>query len=58
MTDVKNMMLEDTKDMLDNIEITDIAKQCVLLKEKEDEISELEDKLKAKKAEAVEAEKE
>ena len=46
------MMLEDTKDMLDNIEITDIAKQCVLLKEKEDEIAELEDKLKAKKAEA------
>ncbi len=35
MTDVKNMMLEDTKDMLDNIEITDIAKQCVMLKEKE-----------------------
>ena len=52
MTDVKNMMLEDTKDMLDNIEITDIAKQCVMLKEKEDEIAELEDKLKAKKAEA------
>ncbi len=52
MTDVKNMMLEDTKDMLDNIEITDIAKQCVMLKEKEDEITELEEKLKAKKAEA------
>ena len=46
------MMLEDTKDMLDNIEITDIAQQCVKLKEKEDEIAELEDKLKAKKAEA------
>jgi hypothetical protein len=52
MNDVKNMMLEDTKDMLDNIEITDIAQQCVKLKEKEDEIAELEDKLKAKKAEA------
>ena len=52
MSDVKNMMLEDTKDMLDNIEITDIAQQCVKLKEKEDEIAELEDKLKAKKAEA------
>ena len=36
MSDVKNMMLEDTKDMLDNIEITDIAQQCVLLKQKED----------------------
>ena len=52
MSDVKNMMLEDTKDMLDNIEITDIAQQCVKLKEKEDEIAELEDKLIAKKAEA------
>ena len=52
MSEVKDMMLEDTKDMLDNIEITDIAQQCVKLKEKEDEIAELEDKLKAKKAEA------
>ena len=50
MSEVKDMMLEDTKDMLDNIEITDIAQQCVNLKEKEDEIAELEDKLKAKKA--------
>ena len=47
---VRNEMLKDTKDLLDNVEITDIAKQCVLLKEKEDEIAELEDKLKAKKA--------
>ena len=52
MSEVKNMMLEDSKDMLDNIEVTDIAQQCVKLKEKEDEIEELENKLKAKKAEA------
>jgi hypothetical protein len=52
MSDVKNMMLEDSKDLLDNVEISDIAKQCVLLKEKEDEIEALEEKLKAKKAEA------
>ena len=51
MSEVKNMMLEDTTDMLDNIEITDIAQQCVKLKEKEDEVAELEEKLKAKKAE-------
>ena len=51
MSEVKNMMLEDTKDMLDNIEITDIAQQCVLLKKKEDEVAELEEKLKAKKNE-------
>ena len=52
MSEVKNMMLEDTKDMLDNVEVTDIAQQCILLKNKEDEIEELEEKLKAKKAEA------
>ena len=52
MSEVKNMMLEDSKDMLDNVEITDIATQCQLLKDKEDEISDLEDKLKIKKAEA------
>ena len=51
MSEVKNMMLEDTTDMLDNIEITDIAQQCVKLKEKEYEVAELEEKLKAKKEE-------
>ena len=50
--DVRSEMLKDTSDMLDNVEITDIAQQCVLLKNKEDEVEELEDKLKAKKAEA------
>ena len=50
--DVRSEMLKDTSDMLDNVEITDIAQQCVLLKQKEDEVAELEDKLKAKKAEA------
>ena len=50
--DVRSEMLKDTSDMLDNVEITDIAQQCVLLKKKEDEVAELEDKLKAKKAEA------
>ena len=52
MSEMNKMMLEDTKDLLDNIEITDIATQCKLLKDKEDEIAELEEKLKAKKAEA------
>ena len=50
--DVRSEMLKDTSDMLDNVEITDIAQQCIKLKEKEDEIAELEGKLKAKKAEA------
>jgi hypothetical protein len=52
MSEMNKMMLKDTKDLLDNIEITDIATQCKLLKNKEDEIAELEEKLKAKKAEA------
>ena len=51
MSDVRKMMLEDSKDMLDEIEVTDIAEQCVLLKKKEDEVAELEEKLKAKKEE-------
>ena len=42
---VRSEMLKDTSDMLDNVEITDIAQQCVLLKKKEDEVAELEDKL-------------
>ena len=49
--DVRSEMLKDTSDMLDNVEITDIAQQCVLLKKKEDEVADLEDKLKAKKEE-------
>ena len=52
MSEINKMMLEDSKDLLDNVEVTDIAQQCIKLKEKEDEITELEDKLKAKKAEA------
>ena len=48
---VRDEMLKDSKDLLDNVEITDIAQQCVLLKKKEDEVAELEDKLKAKKEE-------
>jgi len=46
------MMLEDSKDLLDNVEVTTIAQECVRLKQKEDEIAELEDKLKKKKEEA------
>ena len=39
---VREEMLKDTKDMLDEIEVTDIAEQCVLLKKKEDEVAALE----------------
>ena len=46
------MMLEDSKDLLDNVEVTTVADQCVKLKQKEDEIASLEEQLKNKKAEA------
>ena len=50
--DVQNMMLNDSKDLLDNVEITTIAAECVKLKAKEDEIAAIEDQLKKKKEEA------
>ena len=46
------MMLEDSKDLLDNVEVTTVAAECVKLKQKEDEIAALEEQLKNKKAEA------
>ena len=52
MSDVRNMMLEDSKDLLDNVEVTTVAQECVKLKQKEDEIANLEEQLKNKKAEA------
>jgi hypothetical protein len=45
-------MINDSKDFLDTVEVTTIAQECVNLKQKEDEIAELEDKLKKKKEEA------
>ena len=49
---VRDMMLTDSTDLLDNVEITTIAQECVKLKSKEDEIAALEEQLKNKKAEA------
>ena len=49
--DVQNMMLNDSKDLLDNVEITTIAAECVKLKKIEDEIAAIEEQLKNKKAE-------
>ena len=43
MTNVRNMMLEDSKDLLDNVEVTTIAQECVKLKNKEDEIAQIEE---------------
>jgi hypothetical protein len=50
--DVREEMLKDSKDLLDNVEVTTVADQCVKLKQKEDEIADLEQQLKDKKAEA------
>ena len=49
---VRDMMLNDSTDLLDNVEITTIAAECVKLKKKEDEIAAIEEQLKTKKAEA------
>ena len=51
MSDVRNMMLEDSKDLLDNVEVTTVADECVKLKKIEDEIAAIEEQLKKKKAE-------
>ena len=49
---IHDEMIKDSNDLLDNVEITTIAAECVKLKEKEDEIAALEDQLKKKKEEA------
>ena len=49
--DVRNMMLKDSKDLLDNVEVTTVADECVKLKKIEDEIAAIEEQLKNKKAE-------
>ena len=46
------MMLNDSKDFLDNVEVTTIAQECVNLKKVEDDIAAIEEQLKKKKEEA------
>jgi hypothetical protein len=41
--DVKNMMLEDSTDLLDNVEVTTIADQCQKLKALQDDIERAEE---------------
>ena len=56
MSDVRvDMMLEDSKDLLDDdeIEVTTVAQECVKLKAKEDEVAALEEQLKIKKKNAM-----
>ena len=36
MSEVRNMMLEDSKDLLDNVEVSTVAEECVKLKQKEE----------------------
>ena len=49
--DVREEMLKDSKDLLDNVEVTTVADECVKLKKIEDEIATIEEQLKKKKAE-------
>ena len=48
---VRDMMLKDSTDLLDNVEVTTIAQECVRLKTKEDELVSLEEQVKNKKEE-------
>ena len=50
--DVKKMMLEDSTDLLDNVEVTDIATQCQKLKHLQDQIEEQEKVLEGIKEKA------
>jgi|TARA_A100000164_G_scaffold142361_1_gene126438 hypothetical protein len=48
---ITDEMLKDSKDLLDNVEVTTIAQECVRLKTKEDELVSLEEQVKNKKEE-------
>ena len=48
---IQDEMLKDSKDLLDNVEVTTIAQECVRLKTKEDELVSLEEQVKNKKEE-------
>ena len=50
--DIRDEMINDSKDFLDTIEVTTIAQECVNLKKVEDEIATIEEQLKKKKEEA------
>ena len=50
--DVRDEMLKDSTDLLDNVEVTTIAQECVNLKQKKMRLQLLEEQLKNKKAEA------
>jgi hypothetical protein len=50
--DLTSMMLEDSKDLLDNVEVTDIATQCQKLKELQDKIEAQEQIVEALKEKA------
>ena len=55
MTDeVKKMMVEDSKDLLDNIDITNLAEECQKLKDLEDKIKSADNHLRDLKAQADE----
>ena len=49
--DVREEMVRDSKDLLDNVEVTTVADECIKLKKIEDEIAAIEEQLKNKKAE-------
>ena len=49
--DIRDEMINDSKDFLDTVEVTTIAQECVNLKKVEDDIAAIEEQLKKKKDE-------
>ena len=49
--DIRDEMINDSKDFLDTVEVTTIAQECVNLKKIEDDIAAIEEQLKKKKDE-------
>ena len=47
--DIREEMLKDSKDLLDDVEVSTVAQECVKLKKIEDEISDLDEQIKKKK---------
>ena len=46
MSDIRDEMINDSKDFLDTVEVTTIAQECVNLKKVEDDIAAIEEQLK------------
>ena len=51
--DIRDEMINDSKDFLDTVEVTTISQECVNLKKVEDEIAAIEEQLKKRKEDHI-----